>query len=65
MVRTQDVDWIPAFAGMTKGYALARYGTQETGAMSIIVEITITINDKPGMSAAQAEEFAKKWEVVA
>jgi hypothetical protein len=29
------------YAGMTEGYALARYGTQETGAMSIIVEITI------------------------
>jgi hypothetical protein len=26
---------------MTEGYALARYATQETGAMSIIVEITI------------------------
>jgi hypothetical protein len=29
------------YAEMTEGYALARYGTRETGAMSIIAEITI------------------------
>jgi hypothetical protein len=31
---------------MTEGYVLARYGTQETGAMSIIVEITIVAYDQ-------------------
>jgi hypothetical protein len=34
--RNDNQFWIPAFAGMTEGYALARYGTRETEAMSII-----------------------------
>jgi mRNA interferase YafQ len=44
--------WIPAFAGMTEGYALARYGTRETGAMSIIAEITIKREGKGANRAA-------------